>query len=469
MTNLRNALLFSACYTSTIRSNDAFTSTPTTKPATVPLSSSKSSSRRQSSTKLYRSSPGMIPFSGSGGGGYDSINSRRPMDSPFSPMMESRDPRGYGPPPGGAWEEPRSMNGQAIGVTDRQSNLATSRRGDSSRYQSINEDPRTFDMQQRYSQPPHPSMMAPPHMQQQTRGFDGRIQGGSRSTYQSSGGQTFVETDGRPLNVEMELWEGPNNTPTRVKMYSEDGRQRPMNILTNNDNGYGRGGTTSVRNVGSMEFPMRASVSGNGGMMGGPMGGGYGMDMMGGGGYGYGAPISPIGDTMMAPSGMRPHGSSNPYGDRSPRPSNSRGETVQGGALKTFSLPSHVNAAQVTITSDGLPVNAKVELWGTASHIKQLAEVYNDNGQTRPFAAIIDVPGGENTIAVRNTGPMEYPIRVVVEPVHQDMGGMGMDGGMDMMGGYSGGGMMGMDMMGGGYGPPMGPPMGGRYLPPPPF
>jgi hypothetical protein len=82
---------------------------------------------------------------------------------------------------------------------------------------------------------------------------------------------------------------------------------------------------------------------------------------------------------------------------------------------------------QVTITSDGLPVNAKVELWGTSSHVKQLAEVYNDNGQTRPFAAIIDVPGGENTIAVRNTGPLEYPIKVVVEPV-----GMGMQDYMSM-------------------------------------
>jgi hypothetical protein len=67
-------------------------------------------------------------------------------------------------------------------------------------------------------------------------------------------------------------------------------------------------------------------------------------------------------------------------------------------------------------------VNAKVELWGTSSHIKQLAEVYNDDGQRRPFAAIIDVPGGLNTIAVYNTGLMEYLIQVVVEPV------AGMDG-----------------------------------------
>jgi hypothetical protein len=64
------------------------------------------------------------------------------------------------------------------------------------------------------------------------------------------------------------------------------------------------------------------------------------------------------------------------------------GERVQGGALRTFPLDYSVQAGQVTITSQG--VNAKVELWGTSSHVKQLAEVYNDNGQRRPFSSIID-------------------------------------------------------------------------------
>jgi hypothetical protein len=61
--------------------------------------------------------------------------------------------------------------------------------------------------------------------------------------------------------------------------------------------------------------------------------------------------------------------------------------------------------------------------------------------------------GGENTIAVKNTGPLEYPIQCVVEPVNQmgmsgDMG-MGMDGG-----GYGGGGRgMMMNPYMSGYGP----------------
>jgi hypothetical protein len=199
-----------------------------------------------------------------------------------------------------------------------------------------------------------------------------------------------------------------------------------------------------------MEFPINAGVSNMNRGYGGP-------DMM------MRGPISPMGEIMMQPSGMRPsYSSSNGFVS----PSASRGETVQGGSLKTFSLPYSVNAVQVTITSDGLPVNAKVELWGTSSHIKQLAEVYNDNGQTRPFAAIIDVPGGENTIAVRNTGPLEYPIKVVVEPVGIGMGNMGgMSHGGELFDGdvWGGPSLIGGDMMG----PPMLPPGPMTMLPPP--
>lgn len=87
-----------------------------------------------------------------------------------------------------------------------------------------------------------------------------------------------------------------------------------------------------------------------------------------------------------------------------------RGETVQCGALRTFPLDHSIKAVQVTITTDGLPMNVKVELLSTSSHVKQLAEIDNDNGQTRPFTAIVYVPGGSNTIAVYKTGPMECPV-----------------------------------------------------------
>lgn len=451
MAKLRDALLFGACCS--IRSSDAFTapaktSSSTSTAWTRTVTGSSTRKRRNNITILHRNSNGFVGFSG-----------------------EERPVREYNDRPMGGGDSYSAMR-NLVNSSPNQSNPLARRGGGregrsnssyGSNRQSVNEN-EAYDYSSRYSQPPHPSMMAQPHMQQQTRGFDGRIQGGSRHTYANDpygdpyggpGRRTFVETDGRPLNVEMEVWDGPNNSPTKVKMYSEDGRSRPMNILTDG------GGMTSVRNVGSMEFPMRASVSGNSGGMGGPMG------MMGGMG-------------MMGPQGnMGGHGA--PMG----MPSPGQGENVQGKSLKTFTLPTYARAAQVTITSDcGLPVEAKVELWGTGTNVKQVAEVYNDNGSSRPFSAIIDLDGegssgrgSESTIAVRNTGPMEYPIRVVVEPISGGgmggdmgmggMGGMDMDmDGMMMQGGYGGPPPMGM-MGGGGYGPP--PPMMGPMGGPPPF
>ena len=219
----------------------------------------------------------------------------------------------------------------------------------------------------------------------------------------------FLESDGRPIDTEIELWDGPNNTPTKLHVYSEDGRMRPINLLSENPQ-FGRSNTMSVRNTGPMEFPINAGISS------------VGRSSSEGSITGMGA------RPMMNPSGVRPMGLAGSEGahltehelngfTRPSSPSMARGETVQGGALRTFPLDYSVEAVQVTITTEGLPMNAKVELWGTSSHIKQLAEIYNDDGQRRPFASIIDVPGGSNTIAVYNTGPMEDPIKVVVEPV----------------------------------------------------
>ncbi len=310
-------------------------------------------------------------------------------------------------------------------VVDLQSNLAR-------RTPSVNEDPRVFDYSRRYSQRPD-FVDRPQNGDDFSRRSNddgsrrswwesppesGRIQGGSRHTYHSPGNRdashVFLESDGRPIDVEFEVWDGPNNTPTRMRVYSEDGRMRPVNAMMANPSGRmgGRSNTMSVRNVGPMEFPINAAVGGA--MMDGTAGGG------GGGG---GSMMGIMGDPGYAPMQRRgglagregAWGMAN--GGPAARPSTRRGERVQGGALRTFPLDYSVMAVQVTITTQGLPMNAKVELWGTSSHIKQLAEIYNDNGEARPFSAIIDCPGGSNTIAVYNTGPMEYPIEVVVEPI----------------------------------------------------
>lgn len=393
-TTIRNAIAIGGvCCASSSSSVSAFTSTPS-------LQKSAHNLKGTTTTTLYqqRNSPGFVGFQSDDnpirGGGGGSPNSRRSMDDPFAPSPRMQNGPPHRSEPRRSWEQPPQidLNGQ---IQDRQSNLAYNR-------QSINEDPRQFDMDRRFSQRPARGMPGDPSMEPRRAWWEsspdtsGRIQGGSRHTYDAPMGRdashVFLESDGRPLDVEFEVWDGPNNSPTKIRAYSEDGRMRPINNMLQNPQ-MGRSNTVSVKNVGSMEFPINAGVASVGG---GPMGG------MGGGLAGSeGAYMSPEAAGFTHPSS----------------PSMARRETVQGGALRTFPLDYSVEAAQVTITTDGLPMNAKVELWGTGSHIKQLAEIYNDDGQRRPFASIIDLPGGTNTIAVTNTGPMEYPIRVVVEPV----------------------------------------------------
>ena len=375
VSTLRNTLVFGACCASS-----------TTTAFAPPSSTSKVTTALHSEPRIGGPSP-----------------RGRPLDDPFAPSPRIGSPRNAPPPPGPrhSFDDPPNvdLNGQ---VRDRQSNLFHRRTP------SVNEDPRGFDMDRRFSQPPNrmtddPSDQPRRAWWESSPNTSGRIQGGSRHTfdapYDRDASHVFMESDGRPLDVEFELWDGPNNTPTKMRVYSEDGRMRPINAMVENplggsQGGHMRGNTLSVKNTGPMEFPINAGVRS-------------------------------VGDQTMSPSGIRPGGglagSEGAYMSQHElngftRPSK-RGETVQGGALRTFPLDYSVEAAQVTITTDGMPMNAKVELWGTSSHIKQLAEIYNDNGQTRPFAAIIDVPGGSNTIAVYNTGPMEYPIKVVVEPV----------------------------------------------------
>ncbi|KAL7487468.1 hypothetical protein ACHAW6_013065 [Cyclotella cf. meneghiniana] len=336
----------------------------------------------------------------------DGFSSPLSMSTPLATSLQNsyldsigpdRDPP---PPQSGRYEDPPSVD---LGgrIVDRQSNLFFRREPN---YQSVNEDPRQFDMERRFSQRPMPpSRMEDPSMRPRQAWWDNgptdtRIQGGSRRTfnapYDRDLSHVFLETDGRPLDTEIELWDGPNNTPTRLKVYSEDGRMRPINAIIENPLKGMRGNTMSVRNMGPMEFPINAGVGSVGGSM------------------------------QQFRNGRSLVGSEGAYlserdlnGFTRPSPSMARGETVQGGALRTFPLDYSVEAVQVTLTTDGLPMNAKVELWGTSSHVKQVAEIYNDNGQSRPFAAIVDTPGGSNTIAIYNTGPMEYPIKAVVEPI----------------------------------------------------
>merc|ERR1711965_1201462 len=93
---------------------------------------------------------------------------------------------------------------------------------------------------------------------------------------------------------------------------------------------------------------------------------------------------------------------------------------VQGGSLRTWSYRSPlVEQVQVLLSTEGRPLDADIELWHGPDNTPCKMRVYVENGQLRPFSAVIETPRGPNTVAVRNIGQIEFPIaaNVVAEDV----------------------------------------------------
>lgn len=216
-----------------------------------------------------------------------------------------------------------------------------------------------------------------------------RMQSSQRSTVQGSGSRaTWVSpdpygfdemnvhlgTEGRPLFANVEHWSGPNNTPSRMLLMSEDGGARPWMTKFRTPTNV-PSGVTQVRNMGPMEFPIEASVT---------------------------ATNSP------ERSGVPTEGM---IGAQMTKP-----RTIDGGALRTFGFDQSVDQVYLEISSDGLPVNARIELWQGPSNTKAIGKIYTDHGLRRPWSALIPLPGYGSSICVINEGPMTYPIKVSMDP-----------------------------------------------------
>merc|ERR1719498_390941 len=84
---------------------------------------------------------------------------------------------------------------------------------------------------------------------------------------------------------------------------------------------------------------------------------------------------------------------------------------VQGGSLRTWSYRSPaVEQVQVVLSTEGRPLDADIELWHGPDNTPCKMRVYVENGQLRPFSAVIETPRGPNTVAIRNIGQIEFPI-----------------------------------------------------------
>jgi hypothetical protein len=173
-----------------------------------------------------------------------------------------------------------------------------------------------------------------------------------------------LNTEGRPLNANIELWHGPDNTPQKMKVYSEDGSMRPVSIMMSTPRGYN---SIAIRNTGHLEFPLTASI---------------------------GAEKDNVARKLSPNSSLK---------------------TIQGGALVTYPFEPTVGSVRVFLKTDGRPLNARIELLQGPNNNKQVIDVYCEDGTERPFFCVIETPGSGNVVRVVNTAPVEFPMTACVE------------------------------------------------------
>merc|ERR1719359_2460857 len=209
-----------------------------------------------------------------------------------------------------------------------------------------------------------------PVMMQMTSPMDAiLVQGGSLRTwsYRSPAVeqvQVNLATEGRPLDADIELWHGPDNTPCKMRVYVENGQLRPFSAVIATPRGPN---TVAIRNIGQIEFPLAANVVAND------------------------VEYPSVDCTASA-------------------------TTIQGGALRTNPFDPFVTSVQVLLRTDGRPLNARIELLQGPNNNKQVVELYTEDGYDRPFFCLLETPGPGNVVRIINTAPVEFPMTASVVP-----------------------------------------------------
>jgi hypothetical protein len=209
------------------------------------------------------------------------------------------------------------------------------------------------------------------------------VQGGSLKTWSFQSPslervQVALRSDGRPIDCDIELWHGPDNTPIKCRVYLEDGNLRQFSAFLETP----REGpnTVAIRNIANLEFPVAAAVAASNG-------------------FDPYDKISALGTALI----------------------------VQGGALRTFPFDPMVDSVQIMLTTDGRPLNARIELLQGPNNNKQVLEVYTEDGLERPFYTVLETPGSGNVVRIVNTATVEFPLMASVEPYSVSSADIGLE------------------------------------------
>lgn len=205
-----------------------------------------------------------------------------------------------------------------------------------------------------------------------------KVQGGSLKTWSFSSPsiervQVMLDTEGRPLNADVDLWQGPNNSPCKISVYLEDGNERPFDCVIETPRGQN---SIAIRNTAALEFPLNARVESERMAM-------------------RGSSLETL--TLTLEEQGIP-------------------EIIQGGAIRTYSFNPNIGSVKVLLKTDGRPLNARVELLQGPNNNKQVMEIYCEDGMERPFFAVMETPGSGNVVRIINTATVEFPMTARVEP-----------------------------------------------------
>lgn len=227
---------------------------------------------------------------------------------------------------------------------------------------------------------------------------------------QMSAVQVLLRTEGRPLNANVDVWHGPDNTPFKLSVYVEDGNERPFSaIIATPQSAFGS--TVAVRNTAeTMEFPIQACVqadfSGHGQSN-------YHRGSIDVGAGGYNNQNNNNNNDFMTLSNLPRE-----LYMQTPKP-----KTLQGnGGVYVQTYGPEVDKVEILLTTEMRPLQARIEVLQGPNNIKQVMEVFSEDGKARPFYCVLETPGNGNVIRIVNTADFEFPMDICMGPFYQDTG-----------------------------------------------